>query len=385
MSKEFIKKGGYSRLWTEKTPPLNSIDIELTERCTNSCIHCYINLSASDKNALKRELSTEEWKDIIQKIADLGALEIRFTGGEPLLRPDFKELYIFTRKLGIKVLLFTNATLITNEIAELFAQIPPLQDIEITVYGMKKSSYEKVSGVTGSFTKFMNGIKNLKKKKVPFILKGAVLPPNRNEMKEFEKWAMKISNLNKKPQYSMFFDLRGRRDNEEKNKSIKNLRLSPDQGLEILTADKKLCKKEMVDFVKTFLKIPNTKLFNCGAGVGGSIDAYGVYQPCLLLRHPDVTFNLKKFSLKRILNEKIQALKHMEAVDPAYLEKCAKCFLKGLCEQCPAKSWSEHGTLDTPVEYLCAAAHAQAQYLGLIEKDEKGWKVEDWEERIKKL
>ena len=385
MSNKYIRKGSYSGLWKSKGPQIAKIDIELTERCNNNCIHCYINLPASDNEALKRELSTEKWKEIIDQIAYLGALEIHFTGGEPLLRKDFLDLYLYTRKLGMKIMIFTNATLITKRIAELFKKIPPLKDIEITVYGMKQESYEAVTGTPGSFKKFRKGIANLKKNNVPFILKSAILPPNKDEMDEFEKWAEEITSMKMKPSYSFFYDLRGRRDSDEKNELIKNLRLSPVEGMKILTSDKETYGKEMKGFVENFLGKPDAQLFNCGAGIGGTIDAYGVYQPCLLLRHPDVTHDLNTYSLKDILTTKIPEMKKIEAKDPDYLKKCAKCFLKGLCEQCPAKSWSEHGTLDTPVEHLCEEAHEQAEYLGLIEKGEKGWEVEDWKERIKNL
>ena len=60
------------------------------------------------------------------------------------------------------------------------------------------------------------------------------------------------------------------------------------------------------------------------------------------------------------------------------------CFLKGLCEQCPAKSWTENGTLDTPVEYLCSVAHAQARWMGWLKDGEKAWEVKDWKERVGK-
>ena len=49
----------------------------------------------------------------------------------------------------------------------------------------------------------------------------------------------------------------------------------------------------------------------------------------------------------------------------------ARCFLKGFCEQCPAKSWAESGTLDTPVEYLCEVAHTKARYLGCLDENER--------------
>ena len=76
-------------------------------------------------------------------------------------------------------------------------------------------------------------------------------------------------------------------------------------------------------------------------------------------------------------------LRELRATNPDYLRQCGRCFLKGLCEQCPAKSWTEHGTLDTPVEYLCEVAHAQARYLGWLGENEHGWEVMEWRERVK--
>ena len=65
------------------SPALTHLDIELTERCNNACQHCYINLPASDMAAKQRELTTQQWQDIIGQAAELGTLSIRFTGGEP--------------------------------------------------------------------------------------------------------------------------------------------------------------------------------------------------------------------------------------------------------------------------------------------------------------
>jgi hypothetical protein len=73
------------------------------------------------------------------------------------------------------------------------------------------------------------------------------------------------------------------------------------------------------------------------------------------------------------------------ALNPDYLARCARCFLKSLCEQCPAKSWTEHGTLDTPVEYLCRVAHVKAEDLGLLRAGECAWEIENWEGRIARI
>jgi hypothetical protein len=76
-------------------------------------------------------------------------------------------------------------------------------------------------------------------------------------------------------------------------------------------------------------------------------------------------------------------LRELRATNPAYLARCARCFLKGMCRQCPGTSWAEHGTLDTPVEYFCQVAHAQARFVGLMGEGEKAWEVVDWKERIR--
>jgi len=373
-------------LWKVAKPLLGRLDIELTERCNNNCIHCCINLPADDIDAKQKELSTEEVKKILAEAISLDCMSVRFTGGEPLLREDFEELYIFARKSGLKVLVFTNATLITPHLAELFSHIPPLEKIEVTVYGMRESSYEAVTRASGSFEAFRQGVGLLLEEKVPFVVKGALLPQNKNEMDEFEKWASAIPWMDRPPLYSMFFDLRCRREDGIKNESIKGLRLKPEEGLKILTRRKNEYIKQMQEFCSKFIRPPKDKLFCCGSGLdGGCVDAYGYFQPCIMLRHPGCVYDLKNGSLKDALTNLFPKIREMKATNPEYLSRCAKCFLKGLCEQCPARSWSEHGTLDTPVEFLCQIAHIHARFLGLIKENELAWEVLDWKDRIKKF
>ncbi len=71
------------------------LDIELTERCNLACRHCAINLPATDPRARAWELSTKAWKGLLDQAAALGVLTVRMTGGEPLLREDFAELYLY--------------------------------------------------------------------------------------------------------------------------------------------------------------------------------------------------------------------------------------------------------------------------------------------------
>ena len=391
---------------------LGQLDIELTERCNNACIHCLINQAEHDAKRRAREMDTTFVKNILQQAADLGCLTVRFTGGEPLLRDDFAELYLFARRLGMRVILFTNARRITPDLAQLLARIPPGRVVEVTVYGMHADSYDAAAATLGAFAEFWRGVELLREYNIPFIIKQSILPSNRAERAEFEAFAATLPHMDKKPGYAMNFELRARRDNPAKNRFIQTLRLTPDETVAILARDPKY-HKSMREFCGKFMGPTGDKLFNCGAGHGTCVDAYGNAQMCMGLRDPATVYALggdchcerrperslakskdvpkqsptseleiasqkplAMTGLHYALTEFFPRLREMRATNPEYLRRCARCFLKGLCEQCPAKSWQEHGTLDTPVEYLCDVAHAQARYLGLVGVDERAWEVE---------
>jgi radical SAM protein with 4Fe4S-binding SPASM domain len=326
-------------------------------------------------------MNTDFVKGILTQAAELGCLAVRFTGGEPLLRDDLTELYLFARRLGMQVVLFTNARLITRELAELLSRIRPGRAVEVSVYGMSPDSYDRVAGHEGAFQEFRRGVDLLLRYKVPFIVKGPQLRFLKREREAFETWAATISSTKKKPVYSMNFDLRHRRDDPAKNARIARLRATPEETVAALSQNS-LYLEDMVQFCGKFMGPSGDRLFNCGAGHGTCIDAYGHAQLCLSLRSPETVVDLHEVTLKHVLYEAFPRMRKMRSTNPDYLSRCARCFLKGLCEQCPAKSWVEHGTLDTPVEYLCLVAHAQARHLGLLGKQERGWEVRNWHERV---
>ncbi|NMW21537.1 MAG: radical SAM protein [Chlorobiaceae bacterium] len=369
------------KIWQGKKPLLGQIDIELTERCNNNCVHCCINLPEHDADAFRREMSRDFVKNILTEAASLGCLTVRFTGGEPLLRPDLAELYLFARRLGMQVILFTNARLFTEELALLLAKYPPGRVVEVSVYGMSSDSYDRVACCDGAFAEFRRGVDLLLQHKIPFIVKGPKLHFLKDEQEAFEAWAATIPAMERLPGYSMNFDLRSRRDDMLKSARIAKLRATPEESVAMLSRTP-LYLKDMGQFCGKFMGPPGERLFNCGAGHGSCIDAYGNAQLCLPLRNKSTVADLHEVTLKRALEETFPAMREIRATNPDYLRRCARCFLKGLCEQCPAKSWMEYGTLDRPVEYLCEVAHAQARFLGLLGDEESAWEVEGWKERV---
>ena len=391
-AQEMMKDGYVVRRNADREPPgrigrrlLEHLELELTERCNNACLHCCINRPANDASAEAQEMNTEGWRGVLQEAVSLGVLTVRFTGGEPLLRSDFAELYLCARRLGLKVQLYTNGRLITPELADLFAHYPPREQIEITVYGMTPETYDAVACAPGAFEEFRRGVDLLLERGVPFLLKGALLPQNKHEIAAFAAWAATVPWMDRPPVYAKFFDLRVRRDSEAKNRLIARLRVTPEEGLAVMNGNPSEYRREMARFCSRFIGPHGDQLFTCGIGTGGCADAYGKLQACGLLRTPEWVYDLNIGSLQDALENVFPKLNQLRASNPEYLARCARCFLHGLCEQCPARSWIENGSLDTPVEYQCQVAHAQARYLGLLNDGERAWEVEDWQARIGNL
>ena len=93
---------------------------ELTPRCTLNCKMCYIHKSSCDKSAISEEKDASFWINLATQAKDAGMLILLLTGGEPLLRQDFEEIYVACKKLGLLVSVNTNATLLDSEKIKLF-------------------------------------------------------------------------------------------------------------------------------------------------------------------------------------------------------------------------------------------------------------------------
>jgi MoaA/NifB/PqqE/SkfB family radical SAM enzyme len=169
----------HQRLANKRVPMGGSL--EVTQRCNNKCVHCYNNLAAGDKTALENELSLDEHCRIIDEIAGFGCLWLLLTGGEIFLRKDFLDIYTHAKQKGLLITLFTNGTLITPNIADYLAELPPFS-IEITLYGNTQKTYESITGVPGSYDRCLNGIRLLMERSLPLKLKTMAIAQNKHEI-----------------------------------------------------------------------------------------------------------------------------------------------------------------------------------------------------------
>jgi len=353
-------------LWEKvarKRIPL-SFDFEITARCNNNCLHCYINLPAGDKKAIEAELSFNQIKEIVDEAVSLGALWCLLTGGEPLLRKDFADIFLYLKKKGLLISVFTNATLLNREHIRLFKRYPP-RDIEVTVYGITQATYERVTRVSGSHATFNAGLNRLLDNHLNVRLKAMAL---RSNLTEFQKIARFC---HEKTGDSFRFDpfLHLRYDGDpQRNQEIIAERLSPAEIVALESEDPRRFQALQKDCGKLpEADLPDDKrdqLFSCGTGIHSfSVSSNGLFRLCPALWHPDCVYDLKVKSLSDAWNHFAPRVRNMRAGRKDFSEQCGRCALINLCMWCPAHAFLETGQLDQPVDHFCRSAHARSDML----------------------
>jgi len=143
---------GYSENAGEQRP---IVVWNCTRRCNLHCVHCYAN---SNDSTHVGELSTQEAKSFIQDLSDFRIPVLLFSGGEPLLRDDIFELAIFARELGIRSVLSTNGTLITEKTAQKIKEAG-FGEVGISLDGMGANN-DRFRGLKGAYDAALQGIRS---------------------------------------------------------------------------------------------------------------------------------------------------------------------------------------------------------------------------------
>ena len=326
--------------------------LELTFRCNLKCVHCYLGdarLGIPGKN----ELTYAEICDLLDQLADEGCLWLLLTGGEPLLRPDFLDIYTYAKRKGLLITLFTNGTLVTPQMADYLQQWRPFA-VEISLYGRTKETYEKVTGVPGSYERCLRGIELLLEKGLPLKLKTMAMSLNKHEIWDVKEYAAGLG-------VDFRFDplINAGLDGSQKPTE---LRITPEEVVQFDLADQKRLESWQ-DFCDRFWGAPSDRryIFVCGAGLGRfHIDPYGELSMCMMYRAE--SYDLRSGSFHEGWSDFIPRVRYQK---PEGDHPCLRCDLMSICGQCPGWSQMEHGDSQTPVEYLCRVAHQRAEAFGL--------------------
>lgn len=317
----------------------------LTQRCNLNCVHCYEAVYSGQK-----ELTTSQVKSVLDKLAEAGCLYLLLTGGEPLLRKDFLDIYLYAKTKGFIITLFTNGTLVTPELADVLRGYPPFQ-VEISLYGITSQTYEKVTGSAEGLDLCLRGIHLLLDRAVPLKLKTTVTTLNRPELwlnKEFAERELKTD--------FRFDAVIWPRINGQKENT--HCRLSPEQVVQLDVEDQKRYQGWQEFNEKFGRPVYSEKLFHCNAGrISFDVDPYGQLRLCDMLRSP--SYDLLSGSFREGWDKcfaQISSVSRQKKDEP-----CGQCPDISFCDICPAWSRLEGGEDDFVVNYLCQIAKLRAE------------------------
>ena len=327
---------GFRARIIEDRIPIN-LSLDLTSRCNLNCAHCYLGPSRT----APAELSLSELKSIMDQAAEAGSLYLLMTGGEPLLRSDFEDLYRYAKHKGFFVTVFTNGTKLTEKHLALFRDLPPWS-VEVSVYGSTQSIYEGVTGAPGSFEACMRGIEMLSGAGVNLRLKTVMLTLNSSDISAIRRVAHRLG-VRFHFDACVFPDVDG-------GVSPLRYRVDPSDAVAEEFSDPAE-RARWCDAVKSGgMGAVSDKLFLCGAGVTGMhVTATGQLQPCMVVK--DVRYDLRSGSLAQgwsRISRQVSEMKTPESLD------CTDCGIKNLCGYCPGTLRLEKGNYLEKSEYSCA-------------------------------
>ena len=154
------------------------ISLLVTHRCNLSCAHC----SAMSHGDLPRELSPGQWAGILDRLADMRVLQLTITGGEPLARPDFEELWGEISSRPFRLFLNTNGTLIDRAVARVLRNtLPRLGSLMLGLDGADGGMHDSLRG-EGSFDRLLHGVQHLRRAEIPFGFYCTVTTANRDAL-----------------------------------------------------------------------------------------------------------------------------------------------------------------------------------------------------------
>ena len=330
---------------------------ELTIRCNLHCKMCLFRHDDSEnQKIIADELTAEQWIDMARQVAKAGTVQLLITGGEPMLRQDFCEIWEEIYKQGFIITLYTNATLVTPKIMECLRKYPP-HKIGVTIYGATPETYEKVCGSADAFKAAIRGMHFLQTLPSIIEFRTTILKDNFPEVTAIEQLVHNEFGENYKLIQNRIVTkaVRGACANVEscRLEPEDNVRLAFRRGVNIIkqyvgdTYDEKFLSVEYIDCTKDKVYEPSVTLFGCNAGMCSyTISWDGKLLGCQIMEKFAEDISDKKF-LKAWKDFPIRVKL------PPINEKCRKCKDIEICNSCYASRYAETGDFGGYPEYVC--------------------------------
>ena len=346
---------------TGRTPV--TAQFELTPTCNLRCQFCYVALDPYKGPYL----STAQVKSVIDKLERAGFLWLILTGGEIFSRRDFPEIYLYAKKKGFLVVLYSNGTMVTEKLATLLREHPPLS-VEISIYGADQEHYERVTQIPGSFARFERGMQLLIDAGVPLLMKHPISSLTEHHVPAIAAWCLErrlpcnfssgIELRHDGGQQPDVYRIASKRMHDVK-RNIAALDAERNDMLGVDLTPRETTSPEfpagpLAECTSFDPSATTQMLYKCSAGkVSVFIDALGMASHCVIDREPAFPILDMEFDeLWQRMGDWVTQPLPVEA-------PCHGCGLRHGCASCPARSRLKTGSPYLKDTYHCDATHSK--------------------------
>ena len=325
--------------------PLSCL-FEITPRCNLRCHFCYVALDPYQGPYL----STDQACRVLDIVERTGVLWLTLTGGEIFSRRDFAALYHHALGKGFLVTLYTNATMVSDEVGTLLADHPPFS-VEVSIYGADAEHYEATTGVAGSFARFERGVDRLRRAGVALLMKCPISTLSATHVRAMVHWC-----ADRGLPFKADPVIDARHDGGQQPTLY---RIEPRQVLalrdeihELRHGNPKVAGPLPECTVRGDDDGPE-ELYTCGAGrVAFFVDALGNASHCVIDREPSFPI------LDMAWDELWAAMGEWVTQPLPATAPCSGCSLRGGCSNCPARARLATGDPYSKDTYQCDITHA---------------------------
>jgi radical SAM protein with 4Fe4S-binding SPASM domain len=322
---------------------LYSLVLELTYRCNEKCVHCYL-----PQETRLPELSLQQIDELMGEFASMGGLQIQLTGGEAFARKDIVSILGLTKKHGLVTSITTNLTLLNDDILNAIVAISP-RSVGCSIYAARPELHDAITLVKGSFEKSVRAIRSLRAAGIPVIIKSPLMKTTAPHWREIEALAKELG-----CEYQ--FDLSITAKNDGKLSPLAH-RVDDREVLNDIFSSR-YYKLYVGDELMSTMAGPSPEAGLCGAGASGlAVSPDGTIRPCIGLNIP--LGQWPKNSLAEVWH-KSPFFAEFGAIKLRDISPCNACPELAFCSRCPGAWLAEHGDFRKPSPYTCVLARAWA-------------------------
>jgi MoaA/NifB/PqqE/SkfB family radical SAM enzyme len=327
--------------------PLNG-NLDLTYRCNNNCRHCWLWKPVNSPDQ-ENELTFDEICDIVNQARRMGAQSWSISGGEPMIRSDFPEIFEYITSKAVTYSINTNGTLITPKIAN---QLKRKGSKMIALYGANAETYDHITRHPGGFEMAMQGFHYMREVGAGFIVQLIPMRDNFHEWKQMQELAQSLSDHWRVGAAWLYKCADGEKN---RNEEIERQRLDPCIVVELDKPDTTNYSREGHEFQ---VIEGDDRIF---AGCTDNrrefhIDPYGKMTFCCFIKDPELLYDLRNGNFQDAWENFIPSIKNKVHGGKEFKENCSNCDKLSNCRWCGVYSYLEHGRYSAPIKYLCDVA-----------------------------